>query len=425
MGYGLLNDSFTFPHENACLIQRQPAYIRTLGRLGSLARRHGFKSLQIDADALLTRATEKTGLHDYGEAAFEEGLYRLTQELQSRAQLSFLGEVAAYFNLLDYLCVRLQLVQYRKERPSVAEQKVSRPIIIVGLPRSGTTILYEMLAQDPANRSPASWEVAIPVPPAKRETYLKDKRARRIDLQYSISEHLSPGFRAIHAIGGALPQECVYLFSSNFVSEQFGYMYNVPDYRQWCIEQDMTATYEWHYRFLQHMQVDYAGERWLLKTPSHLAYLQYLVARYPDAAIVWTHRNPVDAVASFSSLVCTLRRGFSDSVNPLEVGEFEIQQQARIVEQGMAQCLAMSKNQIMHVGYNDITNAPLDVIRNIYDYFGLALTPDAELAMHNYYEKRPKDLYGTHHYAASEFGIATSNVEEQFTGYLNAFGNYI
>lgn len=403
----------------------QPAYIRAINRMGNAARRRGFKPFPIEPDELLRRAAAKTGLDDYGAPSFKEGLHRLTRAIRGNAQLTFVGEAAAYFNLLDYLCVRLQLIQYRKERPVVTQQGIARPLIILGLPRSGTTILYELLAKDPANRSPASWEVAIPVPPAQQATYHNDKRARRIDLQYSISEHLSPGFKAIHAIGASLPQECVYLFSSNFVSEQFGYMYNIPGYRRWCLDQDMTDTYQWHYHFLQHMQVDYPCERWLLKTPSHLAYLKYLVARYPDAAIVWAHRNPIEAVSSFASLVATLRGGFSDSVDPVAVGRFEMQHQAGIVERGMAQSLAIDPGQIMHVSYNEIASAPLDVIQSIYNRFGFALTPDTELAMQTYYRNRPKNLHGTHHYAASEFGITTADVETLFSAYLGQFSDYL
>lgn len=405
--------------------QTQPAAIRAINRLGSAARRRGLNPFQINADNLLAQAAKKTGLHDFGEPSFEAGLNILADELRATAKLSFLGQVAAYFNLLDYLCVRLQLVQYRKTRPEVATQQIAGPLIIVGLPRSGTTLLYELLAQDPANRSPSSWEVAIPVPPAQRASYESDRRARRVDLQFSLSEKLAPGFKAIHAIGAALPQECVYMLSSHFVSEQFGYMYNIPGYRSWCLEQDMTAAYEWHYRFLQHMQVDYSGQRWLLKTPSHLAYLKYLIARYPDANIIWTHRNPLDAVSSFSSLVTTLRNGFSDSVDARAAGAFELQHQASIVDRGIHQSEAFAPGQLIHVGYNAIASKPLEVIRSIYQQAGYALSGSSEAAMQAYLEKRPKNLYGEHLYSPEQFGICAAKVEQLFSAYSSTFSEYL
>lgn len=407
------------------LTQRQPAYIRAINRLGSAARRKGLSSFQINTHDLLERAAKKTGLNDYGDPSFEVGLTKLASELESTAQLSFLGQLAAYFNLLDYLCVRLQLVEYRKTRPEVAAQPVLSPLIIAGLPRSGTTILYELLAQDPAHRSPASWEVAIPLPPAQRSSYEKDRRARRVDLQFSLSERLSPGFKAIHAIGGALPQECVYMLSSNFISEQFGYMYNIPGYRSWCLEQDMTAAYEWHARFLQHMQVDYSAERWLLKTPSHLAYLDQLVARYPDASIIWTHRSPLEAVSSFASLVTTLRTGFSDAVDQRAAGQFELQHQAKIVKKGMLKSETIPSSQLFHASYSAIASAPIDVIRSIYQHFGYELTASTEAAMRAYLQNRPKDLYGKHHYTAEQFGICAEDVEPLFSSYSSKFGEYL
>jgi hypothetical protein len=158
--------------------------------------------------------------------------------------------------------------------------------------RTGTTILFELMAQDPSNRTPASWEVARPVPPPVESQYTADRRIRLTELHLSIAERLSPGFRAIHAIGARLPQECVYLFSSNFMSEQFGYMYHIPAYRRWLLEQPMAETYRWHHDFLQHLQSGFERERWVLKTPSHLAFLDDLFACYPDAGVVWTHREP-------------------------------------------------------------------------------------------------------------------------------------
>ncbi len=174
------------------------------------------------------------------------------------------------------------------------------------------------------------------MPPPTAQTYDSDKRIAAVDRLLALLEKLCPGFRAIHAIGARLPQECVYILASAFISEQFGYMYNIPAYRDWALDQDMTASYRWHASFLQHLQVDLRRERWVLKTPAHLAYLKYLLAQYPDAAIVWTHRRPLDAMASFSSLTYTLRSGFSRSVDPLATGEYEFRHFSKIVARGMA-----------------------------------------------------------------------------------------
>lgn len=371
------------------------------------------------------QAVRRTGLCDFGEESFREGLERLTEELQERAQLSQIGRLAAHFNLLENLCVRLQLIAFRERRPEVAAQRIRRPLFITGLPRTGTTILFELIAQDPAMRSPASWEVAKPVPPAKYASYRDDKRIRSVDRFMGLAERLSPGFRAIHAIGARLPQECVYIFASQFVSEQFGYMYNVPAYRAWALEQDMTATYRWHAHFLQHLQVDYAGERWVLKTPSHLAYLKYLLAQYPDAAIVWTHRRPLEAMASFSSLGSTLQSGFSDAVDPRRVGAQEFNHFSSVVHQGMQQRRDLDRGQFIDVSFDAICSDPVSVVQAIYDRIDMPLGDEAEARMRRYLEQRPRHLYGEHAYSPEQFGLDEQQEKTLYMRYLSQFGDYL
>jgi hypothetical protein len=307
----------------------------------------------------------------------------------------------------------------------VTRQIIKRPLFITGLPRTGTTILYELIAQDPSFRSPASWEVTKPIPPPKEKSYASDKRIRSVDRQLVLAEKLSPGFRAIHAIGAKLPQECVYILASHFISEQFGYMYNIPKYRNWALNQDMTASYRWHANFLQHLQVDFGAEHWVLKAPAHLAYLKYLVAQYPDAMIVWTHRRPLDAITSFSSLVCTLQSGFSNVINPLAIGKHEVQHFSKIVSKGMLDRSALGHRQIFDVNYSALCSDPISVIASLYDHFDMQLSNEAESRMRKYLIQRPKDLYGEHKYSPDDFGLDEMREKELYSSYLSCFDDYL
>lgn len=411
--------------EHARTHQGQAAYIRLTNRVGALLASAGFSKPGLDADRLVAAATRRTGLADFGEASFREGLDRLTGELMSRGRLSQVGRMAAYFNLVENLVVRLQLIDYRSRHPGVSAERVTQPLIITGLPRTGTTILFELIAQDPAMRSPASWEVAKPVPPATPASYGNDRRIRSVDRFMAMAEKLSPGFRAIHAIGARLPQECVYLFASQFISEQFGYMFHVPDYRAWALRQDMTATYRWHARFLQHMQSGFRGERWVLKTPSHLAYLDYLLAQYPDAAIVWTHRQPLDALASFSSLTCRLQGAFSDNVDREAVAAHEFAHSANIVATGMEQRTGQPARQFFDIGFDAICTDPISAIGGLYEHFGWTLGREAEARMRAYLERHPRNLYGEHRYSAAEFGLDGAREETLFADYLSRFRAFL
>jgi hypothetical protein len=403
----------------------QPVYVKLINRIGEQLRTAGYNKPDLNADLLIKQAKKKTGLRDFGDESFRDGLQILTAELNDQAQLSQIGQIAAYFNLLDYLCVRLQLTAFRGGRPQVARQIIKRPLFITGLPRTGTTILYELIAQDPSFRSPASWEVTKPIPPPKEKSYASDKRIRSVDRQLVLAEKLSPGFRAIHAIGAKLPQECVYILASHFISEQFGYMYNIPKYRNWALNQDMTASYRWHANFLQHLQVDFGAEHWVLKAPAHLAYLKYLVAQYPDAMIVWTHRRPLDAITSFSSLVCTLQSGFSNVINPLAIGKHEVQHFSKIVSKGMLDRSALGHRQIFDVNYSALCSDPISVIASLYDHFDMQLSNEAESRMRKYLIQRPKDLYGEHKYSPDDFGLDEMREKELYSSYLSCFDDYL
>jgi len=401
--------------------QKQSAFISLFNYIARGPERAGLSVPTLDAERLIHRAQWRTGLRDFGDENYREGLERLTGELQDHAKLSQVGRLGAHFNLMENLCVRLNLVEYRRQHPEILTQTINKPLFIVGLPRTGTTILFELIAQDPTMRYPASWEVAKPIPPALRGTYNTDERIRSVDRFMGLAEKLSPGFQAIHAIGAQLPQECVYIFASQFASEQFGYMFDIPQYRAWALHRDMTDAYRWHRQFLQHLQAKYRGEHWVLKTPSHLAYLRYLLAQYPDANIVWTHRQPLDAIASFSSLATKLHRGFSDSVNSKALAEHEMQHFAKQLTMGMQQRRQLDRGQFLDISFTSICEDPVESIRGIYRYFDIPLTGEAESRMRDYLAKRPRYLHGKHHYSADQFSLTRAQESDLFRDYLDRF----
>ena len=187
----------------------------------------------------------------------------------------------------------------------------------------------------------------------------------------------------------------------------------------------MTAPCQWHAQFLQHLQVDFARERWVLKTPAHLASLQYLLAQYPDASIVWTHRRPLDAIASFSSLTQTLRSGFSSGIDPLATGDQEFRHFSQVVQQGLEKRRVLDRGQFMDVSFNAICADPMAAITAIYRHFGWQLTGEVETRMRAYLKRRPRHLYGEHHYSATTFGL-DSTLENQLYGeYLSHYGEYL
>src|SRR5262245_19104394 len=248
----------------------------------------------LGVDALVEQARAATGLEDLGEPTWREGLERLLAALREEARLHELGRTFAAADLVSYLTNRLGIVAWRRTHPEVARAPVTPPIVIVGQGRTGTTILHDLLAQDPATRAPLSWEVDLPCPPPEAATWASDPRIAEVQARSDLTEQLIPGFRAMHPSGALLAQECVRITGADFRSVIFPTQFRVPSCARWAMyEADMAPAYRWHRRFLQHLQSRHPARRWVLKSPGHIWCLDALLAEYPDALLVQTHRDPL------------------------------------------------------------------------------------------------------------------------------------
>ena len=402
----------------------QPMAIKLINRMGRGLKKLGIeKPSLLPTETIIRKAKKQVGLSDFGDESFIPALEKLAVSLEREARLSQLGRIAVHGMLLDNLKLRLSLIEYRKQRPEIALQRITRPLFVLGLPRTGTTILYELLAQDPAHRAPSTWEVAQPIPPAQRASFYTDSRISEVEKSVKKMEFLAPGFQAIHAMGAELPQECVTLLAPHFISDQFGVSFYIPKYRHWTLEQDMTAAYQWHKQFLQHMQVDYMEQRWVLKTPPHLAYLDTLIKHYPDAAIVQTHRAPMEVLGSISSLSCTLHSAFSDDIDPVATGQAEADYFSEMLSLGMEQRAAMADedSRIFDIQFNDIISDPIKVIENLYSHFGFDFSNRVREAMQDYLNNRPRDKHGEHRYTLEEFGLSQHQHGPMFADYCRKF----
>lgn len=401
----------------------QPFGIKTVNRIGRCIRAIGLSIPTLSTLALMVKAQKNTGLEDYGDMSFVAALDRLIESLNGEAQLSQIGRIGARASIQGELEKRLRLIDYRKKRPQVAEQKIVRPLFIAGLPRTGTTILYELLAQDTAHRSPASWEVSDPFPPAQEPSYFTDPRIAEVEKQLAKLDMLAPDFQAIHAAGATLPQECVAMLSSSFNSDQWGIQFYCPSYRSWAMQQNMAEDYRWHHNFLQHLQVDFAKPRWLLKTPMHIAYLDTLVKQYPDAAIVQTHRDPIEVMGSISSLACTLHSAFSDDIDPAKVAAEEVRHFSEAITRGIQQRDAMpdANERFCDVQFKDLLSQPLTVIETIYQHFEFELTDETRSRIQQYLDNRPRDKHGSHRYALEDFCLDETRDGQRFQNYRQRY----
>jgi len=400
-----------------------PAAVRALNAVGRASARLGLELVALDPDALERRAALRAGVESDVPPMFREGLRELVRALESEARLSLLGRISARTQILRLLENRARLAADRARFPEIAREPIARPLFVVGLPRTGTTLLHALLAQDPATRTPLAWEAREPSPPPERESFERDARiapcARELEGLY----RMLPEFRAIHPMEAQWPQECVAITAHAFLSLQFSTTWRIPSYTAWLDRQDHSAAYALHRRVLQHLQWRNPRDRWVLKTPGHLWTLETLFATYPDAGVIHTHRDPVRVLASLGSLATILRKVASDAFDPAGIGR----------EWGPELALGLTRasafrtrepalaDRFVDVQFGELMRDPLEVVQRIYANFGLALGDEARARMQRFLADNPREKHGVHRYRLEDFGLDEAAERRRFSAYSEAF----
>jgi len=372
-------------------------------------------------DHLIEQACELAGSDDFGDDdTWRDGLARLCDGLVSEARLNDLGVEIAVLDVIRPLTGRLQIVKWRKENPAVAAQPVTRPIFVVGQPRTGTTILFDLLAQDPALRPPLTWEVDNPWPLPRPETYATDPRIAETQASIEMSEQIVPGLLAFHPMGALVGQECVRITAGQFCSMIFPVQYRLPSYSRWLLyEADHRLAYAYHRMFLQHLQSGVPGQ-WLLKSPAHLWQLDALVAEYPDALIVQTHRDPLNVISSISALTHHVRHLASDESSITECAAQSREEIVAGLERGMKLRDSLSQR-VVDVQFADFIRDPFATIRGVYAELGRELEPVAEQNMRAFLAGHPGDGGGSR-YSWADTGLDAGLVREQVRVYQDCYG---
>ena len=393
--------------------------VRLFNGFGALLEKTRIRSAPMLAADLIETAKRRCNLDEFGDGEFFEALSCLLESCQDEARLNLIGKIALKLDVLETLCARLQMEQDRELYPNISRQEIRQPVFILGLPRSGTSVLHRLLAADPQHRAPLMWEVRSPSPP----THASEKRRIQSATQScSLFNWLVPTFRYVHAVGAEVPQECVSLMTPTFLSDQFDAMYYVPSYRAWLFRQNLRPAYEYHLRFLQHLQFRRTACRWILKAPTHMFAMPALLSVYPDALFVQTHRMPVDSMASVSSLVTILRSAFSDAVDPITVCREAIDYWSDTMERFLPERDRLADQRICDIKYDEIRCDPIGTVRQIYDYFGWSLSGEAEQRMRALVASQAERQSANHRYDLSQFGASAEEVLHAFAPYCQRFG---
>jgi hypothetical protein len=356
----------------------------------------------LDPQELISTAMRNTGLHDFGEDSWREPYEVLLQAIESEADLHLFGRLWARQDILLFLENRLKIENTYHQHPEIEDEVIDRPVFITGLPRSGTSILFELLAQDSQFMAPANWEFVMPCPPPEAATYRTDPRIIVAHDLITQMGRVAPTYEAMHEMGAWIPNECGVAFPLSFRSQHIAATYQVPSYSTWLFNADPTPAYAYYKRLLKLLQWRNPRAHWLLKAPEHQSFLPTLFDVFPDARVIATHRDPIKAQGSVTNLLGTIYWMRSDK--PFDAAAFE----ELLTPEGTAARLDLMISwieqatipaaQMIHSRYADLIVSPLESLEQLYEQMGLAFSAHAQTAVRNYLAGKPKGKFGAHHY---------------------------
>ena len=372
---------------------------------------------------LLERARIATGLHDFGEDSFRDGLERLVGALDREARLTETGAAAFAGQIVHFLSQRLQVEGWYHRHPEIDDEQIIAPLIGLGLPRTGSTVMSFLLGQDLHARSLRSWESTSPCPPPTVQTADTDPRIEATRATLERRNAAFPRMRAMFPADPNGPTECQALMAMDFKSQIFQALARVPSYAEWLNrDADLEPTYRFHKRVLKLLQWRYPTERWRLKSPSHIVFIDDLNTVYPDARFWMTHRDVASVVPSSADLYCELAHGFSDDVDPLYAGQLN----ADVWEIGLHRLIAFraagNDHRFLDAMFTEMQADPFPTLERLYAFTGEALTPETRARMAAWRAATPRERHGEPRYGLADFGLDDDALRARFRFYNERFG---
>lgn len=375
----------------------------------------------LSADRLIGEALAQTGLDDFGGETFRIGLDQLTESLNASADLTALGTEILGMRLRGLLANRLRIEHTYRLFPDIAEERIEGPVFVVGLPRTGTTALSQLVAADPQIRSLRVWESSDPVPPPEAATQDTDPRiaatAEGLELMYATF----PRMRSLHHETATGATECQDLLGMEFATAHFDGMARVPAYMRWVVSANMRPAYEYHRRVLRLLQWHCPPRLWHLKTPVHLLSLDAVMDVYPDAKFLWSHRDPAEVIGSVCDLIAYIRSWASDRDDRAELGAQQVEHWAEALRRGMAFRASGHEDRFADVYFAELNADPVGTVERAYDEIGLRLSSAGAERMRAWATDNARGSHGAHEYSLADFGLDASEIRRNFAFYLERF----
>lgn len=363
-------------------------------------------------EEFLAAASAETGLNDFGDDSFREGLEILTRALRDEATLNTLGETVLRQRILQHLKQRLQVEDWYKRHPEIEDVPINAPLIGVSLPRTGSTALSFLLAQDPNARSLRTWESSQPCPPPST---VKGPDPR-IATDEGTGRHADTKSHLPSSSPNA-PTECLELMALDFKSQIFQAFARIPSYSDWLLDADLTSTYLYERRVLKLLQWRFPAKPWRLKTPMHLLFLDHLSAAFPDARFVMTHRDPTEVLLSVAHLYADLMGNFTDKVDLKYVGELNVHHWSVGIDRALAFRANGHEKRFYDIHFRSMQRDPIGGVRGLYAWLGEPVTPDFEAGMERWWKQNAANREPNVHPDAATYGLDLDEIRPLFSDY--------
>ncbi|MEY2424140.1 MAG: hypothetical protein QOI95_4207 [Acidimicrobiaceae bacterium] len=378
--------------------------------------------MTLDAGAFVDGAVASTGLDDFGEGPWRDGLEVFCDALNREANLNAIGVAVHEGRIGHLLAERLRIVDWHRRHPSIGAEEICRPVIVVGLPRTGTTALAHLLAADPDSRALRTWEATAPTPPPEAATEMTDPRIAATQAGIDMSHQLMPDLPRLYFATATSPSETLDLTGMSFRAFQAEGQAHVPSYEAFLLSCDMTGAYEFQRKVQQLLQWRCPPARWAWKNPPDLLSLPAVRAVFPDATFIWTHRDPFAAMSSVCSLIAVVRSFGTDEVDGAALGPRQTDLWAEAADRGLAAREQFGDEAFVDVWMDDLVRDPIGTMGQLYDRLRWPLTAHAESAMRAWLAGNPQHGRGGHDPSPAEFGLDEGAVRERFASYLRRFG---
>ena len=377
--------------------------------------------MTFSADELEEGARAATGLDDFGSSYYREGLERTVDALNNEADLNDLGRIMQHATTSNALIQRLKIIDTYKHSPEIADEIIDGPVVVIGLPRTGTTALSHLVAADPQFRSLRTWESQAPTPPPQDATRHTDPRIAQCAEGLAMIDQMFPEFKTMLNSEPEAATECQDLMGMSFRTFHFDGVVRVPSYVEWLIDCDMRETYSFHKDVLKLLQWHCKPNLWHLRTPVHMFALDAFVDAYPNAKFLWSHRDPAKVLGSVCSLIAYVRSWSSDRKDPKELGAEQLAWWSQGINRAMEFRKKFGDDRFVDVSFADLQTEPVKTLESSYDQLHIAFTESARATVQEWADEHKPGHRGAHNYELADYGLSSEQVREAFSEYLATY----